>query len=140
MCFALPSFTTQKCVLWSVQTGNKSRRIDSFCDFKSLIWERRLSGINPIGAPFASQAHESRHVAPFCRAQLIHTLADHQTLMSLWRRSGRCRLRSRARAQARAKDRDRAARRGSSRPPLNWREPRWADLGLLSSRLCSKSE
>lgn len=59
-----------------------------------------------------------------CRAQLIHILADHQTQMSLWRRSGRCRPRSRARAQARAKDRDRAARRGSSRPPFNWREPR----------------
>lgn len=44
--------------------------------------------------------------------------------MSLWRRSGTCRPRSRARAQARAKDRARAARRGSSRPPSNWREPR----------------
>lgn len=58
------------------------------------------------------------------RAQLIPILADHQTQMYLWRRSGRCRPRSRARAQARAKDRDRAVRRGSSRLPFNWREPR----------------
>ena len=63
----------------------------------------------------------------FCahRAQLTHTLADHQTQMSPWRRSGRCRPRSRARAPARAKDRDRVDRIGSNRPPFSWREPRW---------------